>query len=252
MLVKRTLFATWCDEQDSVINGHHLHLVTEKPNVRSTLLSRLRTATAAHYDDPRRFAARTRRLGYRKAAKLLRQLQPTRAGARSGDVGEILATELVPALLPDFRIPIKRLRWKDGRNMAMRGEDLIGIAEHASPPRFLKGECKSGQNIGAGVVAEARRALKAYVGRPSQHAMAFVMNRLFELNDDATAKIFEEYLLNRQLKRTQLIHFTFALSGNNSAAALNDDLDAYTGRIEQHAVAMRIKDHKKFIASLFV
>ena len=28
-----------------------------------------------------------------------------------------------------YNAPIKRLRWKDHRNMAMRGEDVIGILQ---------------------------------------------------------------------------------------------------------------------------
>ena len=40
---------------------------------------------------------------------------PRNAKARSGHLGEIFATEAAPAVLKDFQIPIKRLRWLDGR-----------------------------------------------------------------------------------------------------------------------------------------
>ena len=43
-------------------------------------------------------------------------------------LGEILATEAVPAIVPTFQVPIKRLRWLDGRESALRGEDVIGIS----------------------------------------------------------------------------------------------------------------------------
>ena len=39
--------------------------------------------------------------------------------------GEIYATEWIDAHSGGYRAPIKRLRWKDHRNMAMRGEDVI-------------------------------------------------------------------------------------------------------------------------------
>ena len=51
---------------------------------------------------------------------------------RSGDLGEIYATEWIDAHSGGYRAPIKRLRWKDHRNMAMRGDDVIGILQDAA------------------------------------------------------------------------------------------------------------------------
>ena len=64
---------------------------------------------------------------------------------RSGDLGEIYATEWIDAHSGGYRAPIKRLRWKDHRNMAMRGDDVIGILQDAQTQRlhFLKTEAKS-------------------------------------------------------------------------------------------------------------
>jgi hypothetical protein len=50
---------------------------------------------------------------------------PQQAKGRLGDLGEILATELVEERI-NLRVPVRRLRDKDGRNMAMRGDDFIG------------------------------------------------------------------------------------------------------------------------------
>jgi hypothetical protein len=176
---------------------------------------------------------------------------PQSKRARSGHLGEILATETVPACLSSFKIPIKRLRWTDGRESALRGEDLIGIARESHVVRFLKGESKSRRTLTPSVVAEAREALNANDGRPSQHAFGFIMNRLFELGQEELALIFEEYMLLKSIPVQQLVHLTFTLSGNDACDALKADLGGCGGGIEQHAIAIRIQDHQEFIASVY-
>ena len=86
--------------------------------------------------------------------------RPRRSG--SGDLGEIYATEWID-VYSGYRAPIKRLRWKDHRNMAMRGDDVIAIQQDVQTQRlrFLKTEAKSRASLTAKVLAEAR-------GRPGQ------------------------------------------------------------------------------------
>ena len=71
------------------------------------------------------------RLGKPAAAALIQGKLPTNKAIRSGDLGEIYATEWIDAHSGGYRAPIKRLRWKDHRNMAMRGDDVIGILQDA-------------------------------------------------------------------------------------------------------------------------
>jgi hypothetical protein len=86
---------------------------------------------------------------------------PTTKALRSGDLGEIYATEWIDAHSGGYHAPIKRLRWKDYRNMAMRGDDVIGIFQDADTKRlkFLKTEAKSRVTLTAQVLAEARAGL---------------------------------------------------------------------------------------------
>ena len=86
---------------------------------------------------------------------------PTTKALRSGDLGEIYATEWIDAHSGGYHAPIKRLRWKDHRNMAMRGDDVIGIFQDADTKRlkFLKTEAKSRVTLTAQVLAEARAGL---------------------------------------------------------------------------------------------
>lgn len=79
------------------------------------------------------------RLGFKVAAKILSEAMPQTPKGRSGDLGEILATELVEEEI-GLRVPVRRLRYKDGRNMAMRGDDFIGAGYDAAgdPRAFVK------------------------------------------------------------------------------------------------------------------
>jgi len=66
--------------------------------------------------------------GFQEAVNVLKSRLPASKTARSGDFGEILATEYIDARM-EYEVPIKRLRHKDDRNNAMRGDDVIGIKE---------------------------------------------------------------------------------------------------------------------------
>ena len=246
------LYENWCDVRATdVSKGCKLHLFNEKDGARPGVQPEIVNTVLSHYEDPSRLAARIKRLGLPIAAKVLTDMLPKTKKARSGHLGEILAAEVVPAVLPTFRVPIKRLRWLDGRESALRGEDVIGIAHDKNRVRFLKGESKSRVALTPTVIAEARAALKANNGLPSQHAMAFVMQRLFDQGEEAEALIFEEYLLDKTISVRDMVHMIFTLSGNDGSGHLESDLKASAGAIEQHAVNLRIKDHQQFISSIY-
>lgn len=246
-----TLFDDWCAPTTTTVGAHRLRVLTERDGVRPNIMPRLGAAVASHYEAPERLAARMARVGFDKAAQLLRSLLPQTANMRSGDLGEILATEAVPELLHPFHIPIKRLRWKDARDMAMRGEDLIGISREGANVRFLKGESKSRLAMAPGVVAQAREALNKNDGRPSEHAMTFVMQRLWETGQDELALLFEQYLMERTMTPAQLTHLSFVLCGNDATAALTADLQACSGAVQQQSIAVRIADHQQFVAAVY-
>jgi hypothetical protein len=246
------LYDGWCEiEAQAVTGGNRLHSISEIAGARAKQEARIISIVLGHYEDPQHLANRAKRVGLKRAAKILASFLPKTKKARSGHIGEILATEVVPAILPDFIVPISRLRWLDGRETALRGEDVIGVARKAGHVRFLKTESKSRVSLSPGVVAAARRALNANKGRPSQHAMGFVMHRLAELGQDDLSRVFEDYLLVRTIPDEDLVHLFFGLTGNDASAAVRADLEACKGKIEQHAVSFRIADHPDFIASLY-
>src|SRR5262245_1326526 len=110
------LYDEWCECKAQAISaGRQLHLFSEKKGARASAQPRIKETVNSHYEDPETLAERAGRRGYEKASKLLELILPQTKKARSGHMGEILATEVVPAVLPQFEIPIKRLRWLDGR-----------------------------------------------------------------------------------------------------------------------------------------
>lgn len=245
-------FEQWCERMKIDVAGDRkLHVLTERTGARAEVEKTLDQSVASHYEDPARISDRIARLGFQKAAEILRQMLPQTKRARSGHLGEILATEAVPAYLGSFHIPIKRLRWTDGRESALRGEDLIGIEKEGEAIRFLKGESKSRASLTPSTVAEARETLNANDGRPSQHAFGFIMKILNDLGQEDLAQIFEEYMLMKSIPNESLVHLTFALSGNDAETALTADLRNYKGHIEQHSISMRIRDHQTFIATIY-
>ncbi|MBA3832982.1 MAG: hypothetical protein H0X34_14020 [Chthoniobacterales bacterium] len=93
--------------------------------------------------------------------------------------------------------------------------------------------------------------LAANDGRPSQHALGYIKHRLFDLQQDELAIVFEEFMLLKPIPTRQVVHLLFTLSGDDAFGALDADLKAGSAEIEQHAITLRIPDHQQFIASVF-
>ena len=246
------LFALWCHEVTRDVNGHQLTLLTEREvDGRQHALPILSDVAHTHYENPDRIARNIARWGFPRTAAALQRIVPESARARSGDLGEILATEYVDESLMPYRIPIRRLRWKDGREMAMRGDDLIGIAQDASGVRFLKGECKSRQLLSASVITEARKGLNSNNGLPTEHALTFVSRRLFELGRVDESDMIDDHLLDTGIRHAQMLHLFFVFVGNDATILLEADLITCGRQIAQRTVALQIADHADFTRTVY-
>lgn len=241
----------WLATNSSTVGKHPLHLMTEQPGVRAGVLDDLRDVVRSHYVSPEITAKRLAELGAPKTAQLLREHLPTRKSARSGDLGEMLATEVAEQTL-SFNVPIRRLRWKDGREMALRGDDIVGIrVARNGKLEFLKGESKSRAALSTAVLDEAGEALDRDRGRPTRHAVLFVAERLRELGDDALAARLENAVLE-SFSGSRVEHLLLALSGSSPNALLNAHLTAAsTKKRVRHAVGVWIGDHGAFIDLIF-
>jgi hypothetical protein len=178
------LYERWCESTKDNDNRKHYWTYVEKDGGRDEIRDDLAKVIRSHYDLLERIAEDVRRLGYKTASEILKTAMPQTVKGRSGDLGEILATELVEEEI-GLRIPVRRLRYKDGRNMAMRGDDFIGAGYDAADEKLwlLKGEAKSNKVLGKTTVGIARKALNRDSGRCTPDSLLFVANRLLESAD---------------------------------------------------------------------
>lgn len=200
--------------------------------------------------DPAHIAQRVEALGAPKTGALIRARLPTTTTAQSADLGEILATEIAEAHL-GYRVPVRRLRWKDHRNMALRGTDVIGVRCNAGRVEFLKAEAKSRGTASAKVIAEAAGDLEKDAGRPSRHSLLFVADRVRDRGDESLAVLIDSAIIN-SFRGNGVEQVLFVLSGNDVAHALRTHLDGYRNSLRRHAVNVHITDHQHFVKRVFV
>lgn len=248
---RENVFRRWLKPQQKAVGKHLLSLFTEHGGVRDNLIDKLREVVRSHYVAPEATAKRLAELGAPETAALLREHLPSTKKARSGDLGEILATEIVEYRL-GYQVPVRRLRWKDGREMALRGDDIVAVKPaHKEKLQFLKGESKSRLSLTTTVINEAAGALDRDRGRPNRHSVIFVADRLREQGEDNLAKELEEAVLE-SFRAHRVEHFLFALTGNDAENLLSEHLKACQKKTRRrYAMCLRIKDHNKFIENLF-
>ncbi len=248
------LYANWCVGSEKKAKRKTLRIYIEKAGGREAVLEQLGEAVRTHYDQADRIAEDVTRLGYMGAAEILKALLPQSKRARSGDLAEILASELVEEET-NFRVPVRRMRFKDGREVAMRGDDFIGVGMDSSDRLWLlKGESKSRANLGNATIAEAREALNRYGGRCTPDSLLFTANRLLESNDEDDAKLgrtIRDEVGLKALRPNRIDHMLFTMSGNAPQARLESDLVAAGSSRNQHVVSLHIEDHQAFIAEVY-
>ena len=249
------LYAMWCTAEKEKRKRKHYWTYVENDGGRDEIKDYLAETIRSHYDRLERIAEDVARLGYKVAAKIIREAMPQTPRGRSGDLGEILATELVEEEI-GLRVPVRRLRYKDGRNMAMRGDDFIGAAYDAEGDklRLLKGEAKSYKTLGKAPVETARKVLNRDNGRCTPDSLLFVANRLLESNDpsdNALGRSLRDEVGLKFLRADRIGHMLFTVSGNRPHASLKQDLKAASTNRDQYVVNILIEDHQEFIAAMY-
>jgi len=188
--------------------------------------------------------------GYAKAAAIIANSLPDDKRTRSGDLGELLATEYVNSET-SFAVPLKKLRWKDDRQVPMRGNDVIAVDARKKPVRVLKCECKSRANLNMTVVEDAAETLDLHDGRPNPSTLGFITKRLYELGRDEEARIFQALQSSGAISPKNMTHMIFALSGNNPSEHLSSCPNSKHTGIERESVAIIIKDHGAFVTKVY-
>ncbi|MEJ1386235.1 MAG: Hachiman antiphage defense system protein HamA [Candidatus Sedimenticola sp. (ex Thyasira tokunagai)] len=245
-------FPDWSDDETEKVNEHDLTSVTVNAASVDMAKERLSAVIPDHYAAPDRLAHILRNLGKPAVAEFVESLLPKNSSSRSGDLGEIIATEYIEES-GQYTVPVRRFRWKDHRDMAMRGEDAIGVMVpgKGQPINFLKVEVKSRAALQTSVVKEARKALDASDGLPTPHALQFVAARAYESGNEEIADAIDRVSLVEGILPQYVEHMLFAFSGNNPKGFLKKDLEGYTGSITQKSVGVRVQKHQQFIADVF-
>jgi Cap4 SAVED domain len=249
------LYGRWCDATKEQDGRKRYWTYVEKPGGRDEIRDELIERMRSHYHRLERIADDVKRLGYKTAAEILRAQLPQTAKGRSGDLGEILATELVEEEI-GLRVPVRRLRYKDGRNMAMRGDDFIGAGYDSNGANLLllKGEAKSKRALGRTTVESARKVLNRDDGRCTPDSLAFVANRLLDSanpDDNALGRKIRDEVGLRAVPADRIRHMLFTMSGNGPHASLREDLSAAGTNRDNYVVNLHIEDHQDFIEEMF-
>lgn len=218
----------------------------EVAGARATVATALRQAVLDHHCDLKIIE---RMGGFAKSLAVIKNRLPKDKRMRSGDLGEIIATEFIAQKTP-YIVPIKRLRYKDDRDMSMRGDDVIAISPPAAPLRVLKAESKSRKKIAQSIVSEASAALVKNGGRPSPSTLSFISFVLRRENQDELAARVEE-LQTKVFPDSALEHLIFTLSGNDPVSALYPHAISPLSSIGRRLVGVMVQDHQDFVELLY-
>lgn len=188
--------------------------------------------------------------GFPAAAAYIRGRIPERLRVMSGDLGEILASEYI-GQRTTFTVPVKKLRWKDDRDVTMRGNDVIAGRDVAGRFQVLKAESKSRQNLSAATILEAITGLQKHSGRPNPSSLSFIIHSLRVLGNPAEAAKYESF--QRESPAAQDVeHMVFTLSGNDPSAHMAPHAAAPGATTTvRHLVGCVVPDHQAFIRQTF-
>ena len=180
---------------------------------------------------------------------MLKHRLPQSKKTRSGDLGEILATEFIDQRTK-YTVPVKRLRYKDDRDLAMRGDDVLGVRETKTRVNVLKAEAKSRAQLSPSVVNEARDGLAKNKGRPNPSTLAFLEYNLRNAERDDEAELFAR-LQRETIRAREICHLVFTLSGNDPTDKLQNAVSPISKGVELLLCGCCISGHGEFIEEVF-
>jgi len=243
--VPSELFSKWLEP--GFPSGTAIDYFVEKKGSRKVGLSLLKPLVANHFVGELTIMQLG---GYEKSAAVLKNSLPTNKRTRSGDMGELLATEYVNSQT-EYTVPIKKLRWKSDRQMPMHGNDVLGIDYTTNPRRILKCECKSRTQFSDSAVTEASNGLDKDNGRPNPSTVAFITKRLFEDQRDDEAKIWSELQTKESIPAKNVTQMVFALGGNDPTPSLAKCPKAKARGIQRQHAAIRLAAYPDFMKAVY-
>lgn len=243
---KAFAFSDWMDASSPVVGEKRLVLLEERAGARAAVEAAFRETVKDHLAG---LSIIHRIKGYKRSLAYIRNRMPRPIRVRSGDCGEILATEYIEQCT-EYKVPVKRLRWKDDRDTTMRGDDVIALRRAQSRWHLLKAESKSRQSLGVDVVEEAVDGLKRNGGRPNPSSLSFISARLRDMGRDEEARVFEA-LQETAPRAGEIEHLIFTLSGNDPTKHLKAHVATVADPCRRHLIGCVIDDHQDFINGVF-
>ncbi|MBB5829051.1 DUF1837 domain-containing protein [Micromonospora carbonacea] len=243
-------FRRWCTVSAPVPTGGHLAGLIESHD-DATGVTTIAAGLPDTYTKSGSLARIAERLGKNAVAEFLRKKLPTSASARSGDMGEILAT----AYLHEERgcvVGPSRLIDRDHQEWAMRGDDALGAKFGSDGKlRIIKAEAKSRAKLYKDTVAEARAGLSRNGELPSPQSLAQFAERLLSTADSDVGDAVLALQLGEGVRPEDVDHLMFLFTSNNPSEYVTADLESYRGSVSQLTITFRVQGHQQFIREAY-
>src|SRR5262249_46291575 len=125
------------------------------------------------------------------------------------------------------------------------------LLDSESHLQLAKVEAKSGISITEKVVKDAREGLQRTDGLPSPHSLTQFAERLLGTSDDALGEAVLRLQLVEGIRAGAMTHVMFLFTASDPSEFVKEDLTAYTGRIKQLAMTLRVNGHQDFIRTAY-
>lgn len=245
-----TDFENWCQPAIFVDIKNHTSGVLIS-NDDAVGIDAVAATLAQKYAKTETLAFIAEKLGKEKVSEFLRNKFPTNASARSGDMGEILATSYLHEER-GYVVGPSRLIHRDHQEWAMRGDDVLGArVGPTSRVQLAKVEAKSRIAMTEGVVEQAREGLQRADGLPSPHSLTQFAERLQGTSEEAIGEAVLRLQLVEGIRPDVMTHLMFLFTMNDPSEFVEDDLTDYAGPIKQLAMTLRVNAHQDFIRTAY-
>ena len=245
-----TDFINWCTLGTLMPIGDHQVGVLEAYDDAKGVVT-LAASLPNAYAECDSLAMVAERFGKEGVAKFLRNKLPTKASARSGDMGEILATAYLHEEC-GYVVGPSRLIQRDHQEWAMRGDDVLGAKlDSKATPRITKAEAKSRATLGEATVKAAREGLARNDELPSPHSLTQFAERLLPTADSHIGEAVLAMQLSDGVRPDRVGHLMFLFTASDPSTHVAADLNAYSGSVPQLTITLRVEGHQNLIREAY-
>lgn len=187
--------------------------VAERTASRAQVADHFAAAVVDHHVAARAVSGALQRRGFSQTAAYLASRLPSDGRTRTGNFGEVLASEHLRQRY-GYDMPVFKLRFMDNPRMPMRGEDIVAfrLDQHRFIVALCVGESKVMQTFDSREVEDAHDRLKlAY--RPHPVSLLLISNVLHD-RGDALADQVDALLETLAISPVRRENWIFLITGN--------------------------------------